>query len=39
MNKIIKLFRHGYEFLVASGNRLQSPLLLFSVSIFSGSSL
>jgi putative oxidoreductase len=29
MNTIIKLFRRGYELLVASGNRLQSPLLLF----------
>ena len=28
MNTIIKLFRRGYELLVASGNLLQSPLLL-----------
>ena len=28
MHIIIKLFRGGYELLVASGNRLQSPLLL-----------
>jgi putative oxidoreductase len=35
MNKIIKPIRHGYEFLVASGNRLQSPLLLiFRVYFF-----
>ena len=28
MNTIIKLLRRGYELLVASGNLLQSPLLL-----------
>ena len=28
MNTMIKLFRRGYELLVASGNLLQSPLLL-----------
>jgi putative oxidoreductase len=28
MNTIVKIFRHGYELLVASGNLLQSPLLL-----------
>ena len=39
MNTIIKLFRRGYELLVASGNLLQSPRYWFCEFIFSGSSL
>jgi putative oxidoreductase len=34
MNKITKLIRRGYEFLVASGNLLQAPLLLILRAYF-----
>jgi hypothetical protein len=34
MNAIIELIRRGYEFLVASGNLLQSPMLLILFAYF-----
>lgn len=34
MNKILKLLRRGYEILVAGGNKLQSPFLLFLRAYF-----